>query len=138
MDFVIQRRVDHREEFHPVVDLFDIVLRVPRAAILRELHLSLTTLFALRFTQCLNGVRLRRLVFSPEGGICLPVCVSHRTLGHTTLQSPEGDTFPSTPTDTSGRIQSRECLTYANTPLGMSFSDDGPIGHRCTSTRTLP
>jgi hypothetical protein len=32
------------------------------------------------------------LVFSPEGGICLPVCVSHRTLGHTTLQSPEGDT----------------------------------------------
>jgi len=92
MDFVIHRRVDHSEEFHPVIDLLDIILRVPRASILRELHLSLTTLFALRFPQYLNGVRLRRLVFSPEGGICLPVCVSHRTLGQPTLQSPEGDT----------------------------------------------
>jgi hypothetical protein len=64
MDFVIQGRVDHGEEFHPVVDLFDIILRVPRASILRELHLSLTTLFALRFAQCLNSVRLRRLVLS--------------------------------------------------------------------------
>jgi hypothetical protein len=25
------------------------------------------------------------LVFSPEGGICLPVCVSHRNLGRPTL-----------------------------------------------------
>ena len=138
MDFVIQRRVDHREVAHPVIDLGDVILRVPRASILGEFHLTLTALFALRFAQGFNSVRSRGLVFSPEGGICLPVCVSHRTLGRTTLQSPEGGTFPPTPTDTSGRIQSRECLTYANTPLEMSFSDDGPIGHRCTSTRTPP
>jgi hypothetical protein len=36
-----------------MVDLFDVVLRMPRASILRELHFSLTALFALRFTQCL-------------------------------------------------------------------------------------
>jgi len=64
MDFVIQRRVDHGEEFHPVIDLFDIILCVPRASILRELHLSLTTLFALRFTQGFQGLDARRLILS--------------------------------------------------------------------------
>ena len=62
MDLVIHRREDHGEEFHPVIDLGDVILRVPRTSILRELHLTLTALFALRFTQCLNGVRLRCLV----------------------------------------------------------------------------
>ncbi len=115
VNLVIQGCIDDGEEFHPVIDLGDVILRVPRASILRELHLSLTTLFALRFTQCLQGLVAWFLVFSPEGG-----------------------TFPSAPTDTSGRIQSRECLTFANTPLEMSFSDDAPTGHRCTSTRNPP
>ena len=52
VNFVIHRRVDHGEEFHPVIDLRDVVLRVPRASILRELHFTLAALFALRFAQC--------------------------------------------------------------------------------------
>jgi hypothetical protein len=64
VNFVIHRRVDDGEEFHPVIDLCDIILRMPRTSILRELHLALTTLFVLRFTECFQGVRSRRLVLS--------------------------------------------------------------------------
>ncbi len=85
MDLVIHRRADHGEKFHPVIDLRDVILRVPRAPILRELHLALAALFALRFAECFQGLDARFLVFSPEGGICLPVCVSHRNLGRPTL-----------------------------------------------------
>ncbi len=70
MDFVIHRRVDHSEEFPPVIDLGDVILRVPRASILRELHFTLTALFALWFAMCLNGFDACFLVFSPEGGTC--------------------------------------------------------------------
>jgi hypothetical protein len=42
----------------------DILLRVPRASILRELHLALTALLALRFTQGLDGFCSRRLILS--------------------------------------------------------------------------
>jgi hypothetical protein len=42
----------------------DILLRVPRASILGELHLTLTALLALRFTQGLDSFATRRLILS--------------------------------------------------------------------------
>ncbi len=60
VDFVIHRRVDHGEKFYPVVDLSDVILRVPRASIFRELHFSLAALFAPWFTQCFQGLATLR------------------------------------------------------------------------------
>ncbi|XZE20120.1 hypothetical protein SH449x_005457 [Pirellulaceae bacterium SH449] len=47
-----------------MIDRRDIVFGVPRASIFRELHLALTALFALWFTQSFDGFCSRRLILS--------------------------------------------------------------------------